>query len=185
MFILTVLSWCSHGSHKAKYSDWCDLGILWGHHGMWPCLIEGKFRSIYLPNILQDLLIWLSGQVQIWKATCLSHPKSLKNTSLITICSSLSTPQFPTFQRFGDVPNFSLESARSRRAWNDCRSHPNQTYDKSALLAFLGPDPVPGVPEENLDWDNNESIASTCWAGMVVGGRLRSPKEDFVSLFIV
>lgn len=78
MFIHAVLLWCSHGSDKAKYSDWCGLGIPWEHHGMWPFLIEGQLRAFGLYNILQDLLIWLSEQVQIWKATCLEHPKSLK-----------------------------------------------------------------------------------------------------------
>lgn len=143
-FIHVVLLLCSHGSHKAKDSDWCGLGILWGHHGTWPCLNEGKFRAIGPHSILQHLLIWFSGQLQIWKATCLKHPKSLKTYPTKPWLAFSAHPQFPTFQRSGDEPNFSLESAKSRRARNDCTSHPNQTYDKSTLLAFLGPTAQPG-----------------------------------------
>lgn len=36
-FVHIVLLWCSHGPHKAKYSDclhWSGLEIPWGHHGI-------------------------------------------------------------------------------------------------------------------------------------------------------
>lgn len=176
-----MLLWCSHGSHKAKCSDWCGLGILWGHPEIWLCLNEGKFRAIGL----QDLLIWFSGQLQIWKATCLKHPKSLK-THPTKPCVALSALHSSLhFKGLEMYPTFPWNQPSPEEHGMAAHHIPTKHMTKIPCCPSLGQLQLQVPRGLILDWDHNVSIASTCWAGLVAAGRLMSPKEDFASLFIV
>lgn len=172
-----MLLWCFHGSHKAKDSEWCGLGILWGHHGIWPCLNEGKFRAIALCQILQNLLIWFSGQLQTWKGTCLKHPKSLKiypTKPCVALSALHSSLHFKGLEMYPIFP------------WNQpspeehgMTSHPNQTDDKTTLLAFLGPTPTPGSQRSHpgvITW----MLQTPAEQGWWLRGGLWAPKRILV-----
>lgn len=154
--------------------DWCGLGILWGHHGICSCLSEGKFRAICLHNILQDLLLWFSGQLKIWKATCLKHPKSLKTypteprVALSALHSSLhfkGLEMYPTFPRNQPSPEEHVMTAQHI---------PTKHMTKVLCWPSLGQLQSQVPRGLILECDNNMSIASTCWTGMVAEGRLMS-----------
>lgn len=184
-FIHVVLLLCSHGSHKAKDSDWCGLGILWGHHGTWPCLNEGKFRAIGPHSILQHLLIWFSGQLQIWKATCLKHPKSLKTYPTKPWLAFSALHSSLHFKGLEMNPTFPWNQPSPGEHGMTAHHIPTKHMTKALCWPSLGQLHSQVPRGLILEWDHNMSTASTCWAGMGAEGRLRSPKEDFGSLIIV
>lgn len=153
--------------------------------------MEGNLGPFGLHNTLQDLLTCFSVQLQIWKATCLEYPESL-NTYLTNPCVALlallSALHFKGLETNLARIQLLLRIGQVQKSMGwlpNHTSHPNQTYDRSTLPAFLGPSPNSSSQRSHPGMASNISTANTCWAVMVAKERLTGPKGDFGSLFII
>lgn len=146
--------------------------------------MEGNLGPLGLHNILQDLLTCFSGQLQNWNATLFGASRVFKHTSYKNMCSFLSTPLCPAFQRFGDklctYPAFAQNQPSPEEGGMTAWLYIPTKHMTKALcwpsLAHLQSQAPWGLI---LGWALIQSIANTCRAVDGIYGETSGPQRGF------